>query len=88
MHHKGTDAGNVCGLQGTPDGISKKVAPQAFLLPIDVDGQAAKHHDGNRVRHVAANPAGSMRALHGAGGQRVIRNHVILVRHHVGPRRT
>ena len=85
MNHKGADADNVCGLECTPDGIGKKVAPEAFSLPIAVDGQATKHHDGNRVRHVAADPARCMRALHGTGCQRVIRDHVALMTHHVGP---
>lgn len=87
MNHEGTDAGNVCGLQGTPDGIGKKVAPQAFLLPIGMYGQATKNHDRNRVRHIAADPAWGIRALHGPGCQRVIRDHVALVADHVGPRR-
>ena len=85
VNHEGTDSGNVCGLQSTPDGIGKKVAAQAFLLPIEVYGQATKNHDGNRVRHVAADPAGGMRALHGPGCQRVIRDHVAPVADHIGP---
>ena len=85
VNHKGTDAGNIRGLEGTSDGIGKKVAPQALLLPIEVYGQATKNHDGNRVRHITADPAGGMPALHGPGCQRVIRNHVAPVAGHIGP---
>ena len=85
VNYEGTDAGNICDLQGTPDGIGKKVSPQAFLSPIEVYGQATKNHDGNRVRHIAADPARGLRALHGTGCQRVIRNHVALVADHIGP---
>ena len=85
VNYEGTDAGNICDLQGTPDGIDKKVSPQAFLSPIEVYGQATKNHDGNRVRHIAADPARGLRALHGTGCQRVIRNHVALVADHIGP---
>ena len=76
MNKQSTDTDGIRRLNNALCGVMKQRTAKTLAMERSDDGQTSQHHNGNRLRHIAAEAARGNACANGTGCQGIISNNM------------
>lgn len=87
MRKQTPDAHNARRLHATPHGVPQQRGSKTASLLATINREAAKHREGDRIRHIAADRTGGIDNSQSARCKAIIAQHLAIQRHDIRARR-